>query len=500
MFMKQVFIIGMIVWPLLSCGQQSFFVDSLFQFDHSNLKAFEEKLYEQKISQLEKELGLSVGFTVSNSFLDEIETPISARLIIRTNLGGGGIWDSRIQSKKLRNQKKIDSIANNHHINHNYGVFYNYVIYLYNKEKANIIYQILNECISQEKVLEQLYYNKLIGYERVLDIKSIRDEFELAEASQLSYNLVFEMALDSNIQLPRKEEFDFWKLDFSGLIDAIQSDSTYMDLVLIEHDNIDLKHKRYELPQISISMGYDIARTRPHVAVNFSKKISYQDAKSKDLEKQKVSNNYKLNKIQKIKELVNYQYQYDFKIKQVYQLKHKLELLLERLRILQIKRDALSLEQSIQEQKFIIEKLLIQYEFLELQQQLCLLMLAIKKVAPHINLGDFLKPLHLGKRNKKYFASRYLLKQENQHLQQGDKYFLEQNEISLITANELIELQNVIHINPSKYKSRIEMEEAIRIMSSDKNQIIIFSSLDDLKGLELKTIRENSISHVTLNQ
>jgi len=182
---------------------------------------------------------------------------------------------------------------------------------------------------------------------------------------------------------------------------------------------------------------------------------------------------------------------HQYKDKQIRGLHLKLQIIEEQKRKYQVKKDILSLEESGHEKKIDLEKHLIEYEIIDLQLQQMLLLLRVKKGCIKNNLAPFIKIMKYSIGTKKYAGTRYLLVDEEIELSTIEIHMLEQNEIIPLLPIQLIQLQNVVEVDPAQYHNRAEMEVAIqRLLKRNSESNIVFKSIKSLKELELKTIEQ----------
>jgi len=359
-------------------SQDTHFLDSLFLLDFSQVAHVNSEIQKTEMKRLKSDWGLTAGVNITNSIQDEIDAGLSTRVFAKVNVLSNGFYSNRVDADIIKNTMVIDSLSGiDRAVDHNYGIYYDYIISQYNKEKISIIDSIL---ISAEKIKDYystLYYNKLLDYEKILQISSTIEQFYTLQQSQLDYNqVVANMNLDAILPDIYLEGF---QIDFQGVLQKVSLDTAFNRIVLLKDEIIELRHEKEKAPSLSIAGGYDISRNRPYYSVGFSARITRNKNAHIVAQKDKHRNDMRLVNLQRKKELINLQYEYQYKNKQIKALYLKLEIIKEQKRKYSVKKDVLSLEESAQEKKIDLENHLIEYEIMDLKQQQMLLLLKFKK-------------------------------------------------------------------------------------------------------------------------
>ena len=495
--MKHLLLTAVLVWlsSSLLLGQSSNFIDSLYlqSFSELNNQKADWKLAE--IKRLRRDFGLSVGASITNTYLnDDPDIGLSSRLVGRANMWRGGYKENLLNADILEKELQIDQIKGDQELqNHNYGLYFDYIIYLHNLQKIQEGTAILNKANELEYELNQLYYQKIIEYDEILEMKRIQSEYLGLMQTNQSYNDVF-FPLIAEYELPIELPAIIWLLDFGGMANAIQEAPQNQELIALQHSIIDDQYEKSSLSNLSLAYGYDFTRKRPYYNINLTVPIGGPKKPSKNIEKQLVEEQSNIQTLQKQKELLNLQYEYEFKRKQFQHLQFKLERIAEKKRILQSKRNILSLEESLEEKRLELDSLLIQYELIETKQQSILLLLQIKKKIYPLNIEQFIldewQPIAL----KKYPNERFILNDSKEQMTETDQNLLKINEINPISSEELIAMQNVVLVNPDQFENRGEMETFIQNLGA-KSKFLI-TDLPSFKELELRTIRAKVVGKI----
>ena len=349
---------------------------------------------------------------------------------------------------------------------------------------GNTLYQNISKDLSP--LLQDLYYQKIIEYQPVLNNQGLHHHFQTLHQTLESFNTAFTPIVQGKT-LPEDLPESIWLIDFARMTEAMEKDTTQHSVLVLRKEIIDDQFEKDRLPSFSVSLGYDLSRKRFYYGVNLGVNISRPNKKNIILEKQLLEERNLMQIMRKQKSLLNLQYEYGYKRKQYQDLHFQLLELEEQHRLYQVKRNILSLEESIEEQQLSLKSLMIRYEMLDVAQQCALLMLRLKKLIFPLNINDFIKKNDHPVALKKYPRKRYLKTRENVTLTPAEKLFLNQNEIRPVTDKELVLVKNLILINPDNFTNRSDMEQ--HILSSKPESNILISDLQAFERLELRTIR-----------
>jgi len=479
--------------PYKGKGQQSFFIDSLYHYDLSNIEEIEKISQKSEAKKLENDWGLSLGANVTNSLQDQIDAGLSTRLYAKMNFLSSGYYQNLRNKDLIHNQILIDSLQGNKEaIAHNYGIFFDYIIYQYNIEKVVLIDSIIAENTKILDYFQQLYYNKLIDYSELISIIDISNQYSKLKESLESYNYIFSEIIDTILPVPDPNQQ--WIIDFEGISQSIIADTIDDKILNLENDALDLKEDIENAPSLTLSAGYDISRSRPFFTASFNKKIRTKRKQNLKAKKEKKKNYQRLKGIQKNKEILNIQYEYSYKEKQIIALESKMKETDESLRKLIVRSNIQSLDAGIQEKKITLSKLMLSYEILDLKGQMMLLILKLKNIIPTKIIGPFINRNSINNTARKFAGNRYLLINDITEVSSFDELFLEQNEISLILPSELINLKNIALIDPADSDTRADLEQQIlELIIQQGVQNFIIEDIDTFKALEIRTLTQKEI-------
>lgn len=490
--MRVVTLVFMMCWPMILFGQHSFFIDSLFSCEYGGLGEAHKTFNQARISQLKRDKGISLGLTTS-TFQDDLTSGWSSRLVAKTGFLANGLKDRKLQIEMLEKQGLVDSLEmNEEDLASKYGLYYDYIIYLFNQEKKELIDELLMQVDTQKRVLTNLFYQRLVDYDQIRRLRQTRDQFETIGASHETYNAMLKPILDT-LDLPIHLPESWVSVDFKSISNDTRTDTVNARILAAETDIIDLKYRAKELPQANISLGYDILRNRPYLSIGLSKKIGSNTDKVREAEKAILLERQRAGEAQYQKELLNYQYEYDYKLKQYHHLQHDLISLTENITEIRTRQQVLSLENSIDEARLRIDSLMVRYEMLDLEQQALLILLQVKNKFPRIILGHYTTPLLYMSEHKKYQGKRYVLVDPETSIDKDLLSYLRNNELTMVRMEELGELANLFTIDPTRFETRLAMEQAIdHHLAAYPEDNLLFENIESIRQLDLGSIRQQN--------
>ena len=166
----------------------------------------ENRVLDAKIQDLKRDPGLKFGAFYIENFkpgitdLEELIFIRRAYAEIGLDLLNGGLFQNKLKIKQLENEKNIISERDiKSRKEENYLFLYNYIIWIFNNEKLNIIdkrIKLLDEYITQA---EKLYHLRMVGWEQVMALKGKKLEAEQIAENCRTYNYSLENRFDSRL-------------------------------------------------------------------------------------------------------------------------------------------------------------------------------------------------------------------------------------------------------------------------------------------------------------
>lgn len=479
-------------WPAWLAGQQAFFLDSLWCVDFNELSYYKDEFDLERIRALRNNPGISGGVRIANFQQQEIDEGLSTRLFSRIEFWNGGMLDRNMEAEILQHKMSIRELEGDEEVvSHKYGLIYNIIIYSNNKEKVKLSRNILQSCEEALSKLYRLYHEKQIDFEPILKLQRILAEQSKIQYALTEWNRVFDKSLNSS--WPMEFKNIMWNTDFSALTILLEQAEKNNEIFRRKIEILETETLRQTLPQLSLSGGYDVSRKQPFFALNLVKNLFVKPDLSLDSQKNILKQQHLMENQQKHKELLNLQAEYTYKLKQYENAIHDIRLISEKLRKLEVKKELLSIEESVEVCQLQVDSLLHEYEIQEIKQQSHLVLLNVKRITGKMELRPFLTPVTETREINKYKMERYISVPQYLSLSKEDQLFLLQNEITPVTQDQLDGMSHVLAFNPNNYSRRSELEAMIlELDNQGKNQKLYFTDFNAFKELELRTIRQQN--------
>jgi len=438
-------------------------------FDSIPLYVLDSTYIRSEINRAKKDIGLNFGASYLYNF-----TPgfgLEEDLFYRQRLTFGfemdilrsGLYGNNLKAKQLENQLRINSIQSDAILkNSSYEDVYNFIIFTYNREKLEKIDERINLLKRQIQVIEMLYTTKEKSWEDLIELKSKISRSENMYKKWQTYN----NALRENIQLTDEEinlinpaklpilEIIPQKLFVSDNLFSSQKD----ELIDLEQKNIELRNKRMNDVTLRPFIRYNLITQDERANRNFSSAgVTFRmpirfagPTKSMKAEQEirayQIENEYSADN----HELINYYYEYAFKLEQVFDFYHTRFKIEERLRReiirYQFADPSFSPLRAIQ---YMDEILANEIEIIDLRQMLSLKLLRMNRYTKISSPMEYCKPVSPENLISKYDQKRYIYI--------WSKFFNNQDNLFLIHYLSINEIKKVfLSIGPNPNEKKIK--------------------------------------------
>ena len=395
--------------------------DRLFNITEPNLDLKnKDQIFRYQIQHLKKDIGVNLRaqhfINHDQSFDQEDATDGNlsgsrTRVGVEWNILKEGWLGNQQKAKRLDNQRKLDNLKFSLE-NNDSKLYYrfNLMIYLFNESKIKLLTAREAQLIEQQKLLYQVYFLKGILYEEIIDIKSRIEQVKVQLKNYRDYNDWFESTLGEN-----KIDTDFAidelpvlhvNLDYllhenskEVLLDSIKhleeeiafgADRTINDISLrlqayrnINHFADDLRDKR-EFNSIGVGLTVPL-----ETLINKKTKNNLANAK---MQNRQHFNNYEA--LNTSSEIINYYYEYNYKMKTYMEFLHKEMLYREKIRVETVnQKNYHDIYRSLRILRHLDIMRNIQAEMLDLKQQMYLLLLKIYGKTHYETIQNFVRPL-----------------------------------------------------------------------------------------------------------
>lgn len=434
-------------------------VDVIFEkkFDSINRYIADSMYRKAQVKDLNGDIGLDFNAYYNRNFTPGFVETEDLFYIQRLNLGidwnllNNGFIDNKLKAKKLENEMKIAQLQENQtKVTDNYEDVYNYIIYLFNLKKLERIDERINLIERQVQIAEMLYSSKEKSWEDIIEMKAHKTRAEKQYSKWSNYNTILRENIMFNTQLD--EYFNADALPILEPSPQLLFQHTLLDstepvssqILALEKENIDIKYNR--LQDISLTPFYrynfiaqDEAFDRNFSSIGARLRVPIRwgnKAEIKQAEKLYVESVTVTEEKNDDHELLNYYYEYQYKLEQLIEFYYSRYRIEERLRKEIIKYQfndpGFSPLNAIQ---YMDELLANEIEILDIKQQLYLKMLSITRYLDDpnpmaycsvINHEDFL--FKYNQKRETYIWSKFFNQQDNLFL----IHYLKVNEIKKV--------------------------------------------------------------------
>lgn len=395
--------------------------DRLFNITEENLDlTSKDQIFEYQIKKLKKDIGINlkaqyfINHDQSFDAEDATDGNLSGsrtRVGLEWNILREGWLGNQQRAKRLDDQRKLDNLK--FALDNNDSKLYyrfNLMIYLFNEEKIKLLAAREAQLIEQQKLLYQVYFLKGILYEEIIDIKSRIEQVKVQLKNYRDYNDWFESTLGENhldtdyaiAELPVLHvNLDYLLHENSKeiLLDSIQqleqkiafgADRAVNDVALRVQAYRNRNHFSDELRDTrefnSIGVGLSVP-----LELLFNKKTKNNLAYAKIKNRQHFNNYEALNTSS---EIINYYYEYNYKMKTYMEFLHKEMLYREKIRVETVnQKNYHDIYRSLRILRHLDIMRNIQAEMLDLKQQMYLLLLKIYGKTHYETIQNFVRPL-----------------------------------------------------------------------------------------------------------
>lgn len=395
--------------------------DRLFNITEPNLDlTSKDQIFQYQIQHLKKDIGINVKaqhfINHDQSFDAEDATDGNlsgsrTRVGLEWNILREGWLGNQQKAKRLNDQRKLDNLK--FALDNNDSKLYyrfNLMIYLFNEEKIKLLAAREAQLIEQQKLLYQVYFLKGILYEEIIDIKSRIEQVKVQLKNYRDYNEWFESTLGENhidtdfaiAELPVLHvNLDYLLHENSKevLLDSIQeleqkiafgADRGINDVALRVQAYRNINHFKDELRDMRAFNSIGVGLSVP-LELLFNKKTKNNLAYAKIKNRQHFNNYEALNTSS---EIINYYYEYNYKMKTYMEFLHKEMLYREKIRVETVnQRNYHDIYRSLRILRHLDIMRNIQAEMLDLKQQMYLLLLKIYGKTHYETIQNFVRPL-----------------------------------------------------------------------------------------------------------
>lgn len=510
-------------------GQGLSTFDQLLSFNFTTSDSLQLLALQAEKDYVLKDKGLRVNSSAGSNEFGDLETGNIFRVKagFEWNILDEGLVDHRITAQILGIKEEIKKIelVEESFIN-NYSYLYNHIIYCFNKEKLKYLKEkeFLLDIIA--KRYEALYHAHVIEYKDLNHILELQTEVEILKLSIQNYNKHFEKISKTSAPELIPHYLPVLQINIDELLAFQYQDSTFEKVNELKKEKNNLEGKLDGQKRLAI---YNNVYWRPlqesgsnrYLYSGFGVRFS-TGLVSRKKERNRLNELHNMIDVQKNqedlfirqKELSNYLLEYHSKLRIYSRFAFQLKELHEDKRLDKaVKLVNYETPQSdLQTLKIDLDRLSIEYELLELKQNLYLLLLKIYKNANVSSILPYVIEKDVKRQHKKLkgdrillltgrystiqeynFITEYLLKNEffnivipyNTELNLDFINTLQEADINVYFDINALKYREIIQVPLTDFSSRIEMEYWINDNILNKqNVFFLITDMDEFKALD----------------
>lgn len=475
-----------------------------------------------KIKQLERDWGLVLRSQVNHNFndyylaTDEITDqayPTRFRVGIDLDLLKDGWLAHQNQAKRLANQKEIEWLEFDSKRNQERRFYReNVLVYFFNKEKIKLLEKRIETLGKELDMLYRVYYLKDILYEEVLKVKS---ELEQAQVQYKNFN-DFNELVESMLNLRELPvPIDVNKLPLvdvdahrllrdslfenrAAQIQALKNENNELEDSWV--NNLTLKLQASENLALASSGGYD--KLFPSIglvaAVPVEAIVGSPTERQLNLAEEKYDEKFrKYEALNTSTEILNYEYEYRYKLKTYVQCLYKNMLLEEKLRIELLNRTRFTeYYQPFSMLDYYDQLNENRIEMLDLKQQLYLTLMRMNARTPLKSMRPYLYPVALNQYFVRLAGSRTIFVNKTD-FNQFDRNFIDNylrfndfkyavlSEPVVVDVNEQMEPVNLPKGSEIRFIQTVLWQPAMRYPEKAAADLVLKINKNGLTGFVL---------------
>ncbi len=375
-----------------------------------------EKVYDAKINQLKKDIGLSAVGNYQENFApgfgsdDDLLYNRRIQAGLDWNILGDGYLKNRYKKQIIENESTINNLNQKNKISVNdYLQISHRIIYTFNEQKIKLLdkrQQIINDKID---IANELYLLKQLPKLEVMQI--IQQQVDVSSMYQIykSYNDQLKNQIDTLIN----SEKSFPVFDIDVLKISSFSNQTINDTITqLKLKNIELQNKNITQFNLRTQVRYNyydlVSQTKPSrsflsagLILSVPLPLGFRaNQNTIEAEKNYILSEQQSNSTKKNIEILNSIYEFRYKLKQYNNFFEKRKKYEELIRIERVKEKLEDLEfNPITALNLLDELLSIDIEMLDIQQEIYLQLLDITTKNPELELASLTKPYQIPETN-----------------------------------------------------------------------------------------------------
>lgn len=481
-------------------------LDSLFNLhDHRLDKGSKSVLYDSKIRMMNKDFGLDYKaqyyynhdpfFNVADGDTEQQFFSSRLRLGLEWQLFREGLFSNQNAVKRVTKEQQIERL--NELIENNDDKLYyryNLFIYFFNQAKIKLLEQRKEQLTKEMDLLYQVYHLKGILYEDILNAKSRLEQVSVRIDNYKTYNQLIDSTLSASsfgsdfnalrmpvldLQLDKLVQDD----QRQKLVDSL--DRLYADVEALKNKPVnELSLKLLAFQNFGFrndGAGTDRTYTSYGVSFGLPLDIFFKGEDTRRLSAAKNQYRQQFNEYELLNnktEIVNYYYEYKYKLTTYVAFIHKEMMYQEQVRMEVIQqKDYQDIYRSLQTLKHLDLLRSIQLEMLDLKQQMYLLLLKIYGKTHHRAITPFIKDFNASEYYQRLPGTRSLLL-DQADLEEHNSYFIKNYLLANDFEQLIIRTNGIIGEKAKTFKKLLE-HNSIRVLLMTGNESMLAEAVND---------------------
>lgn len=403
-------------------------VNQIFHNNYSNTDSLQAMWFENQKALIKKDLGLNAvgSFGMNEQFVEnngETSFGMRMRAGLEWNILENGLGS---RNKKLRQLEKEQNIYNLEskldQKEHDYPHSYNNLIYAFNKQKILLLNQriwFLQDFIA---VLYELYHNHDLSYTELIDHKTKLEESKVLRQAFERFNKAFEQAMGDDLVEINVNQLPLVEIDLELLLSDTTFQNLQEELAVAKKELIELKNDATNRVNLRLAAHYNyrsntLNNTNPSFSSTVRMPLRFDKAERKraaEIEMEMLDEDVNYVYYNNARELMNLFQEYNYKLKQYIEFRHKTARLNEQERLEQVLLRDERLAHSPMKALLLKEThIAVQLELLDIKQQLYIRLLKMYSKTYHSNFTECLTPINLKKIDRKLPGERFVFLSEH---------------------------------------------------------------------------------------
>ncbi|GET28245.1 hypothetical protein SD074_04470 [Prolixibacter sp. SD074] len=395
------------------------------RFLSDSLKEGFDSFYNYRIKRLKRDYGLRIAgyynYNFKPGFADEEDVYYRQRAYIGLDwnlLGNSGLFGNQLKAKELESALQVDQLNRSQQTARNNFLYrYNYLIYVFNSEKLQLVANRLDLLQGLEKIYHELFYIRRVSWEDVLKVKGLESQMKSIQRSYNDYNYQLDHQLPAYGELPaEKDSLPFLDVDPAKMMVLYETHSVDSLKNAVYLANIREKYRSLEGWIVRPFIRYNFQQGvndswRKYGSAGVSAAIPLRFGPSRDRVAEAEEILYESKEKDQISQrkldLFNYFYDHQYKKYQLLEFYFKRAQIDERIRkqqvFLQLKNPAFSPVQLLVD---IDQKLAVETELVDLKKEMYLDILKIQSVLNDVPVTLFTQPMEMNEYVKRFPGKR----------------------------------------------------------------------------------------------